>query len=57
MRYTFKKTLIWDGAKTIDKSLPSKRIKISKTKGETGARKKLPDPGLGRQWILVKVEE
>lgn len=53
-RYVFGVTRIWDGANTIDTAKSQKRIGA---KSEDKARKKLPDPGFGRKWILIRVED
>lgn len=50
MYYTFKQTLIWDGARRIDDSKPSRTVK---GKTEVKARRKLPHD-IGREWILVE---
>ncbi|MFE0472628.1 hypothetical protein ACFW2V_13535 [Streptomyces sp. NPDC058947] len=60
MRYEFRKSKIWDGSNNaIDEGEPPMNIKVqgSGVKAERKARAKLPNPGLGRTWILVGVAD
>jgi hypothetical protein len=50
MRYVFQRSLIWDAANRVDENTKPVRIKA---KSEERARRRLPDAGLGRTWILV----
>jgi hypothetical protein len=52
MKYIFKQSKIWEGAgDTVDPT--GERVSVKST-SEERARKRLPDPGLGRNWILIE---
>lgn len=53
-RYTFRQSKIWEAGNPIDENRDP--ITIS-AKSEGRARRKLPDIGLGRVWILTDVKE
>lgn len=53
-RFTFRKTLIWEGSNNnVD---PLQEPVDVKHKSEVSARRQLDDPGLGRNWVLVAVD-
>lgn len=49
-RYSFQTSMIWEAGDPVD---PNGDFKIIKAKSEENARKRLPDAGLGRKWILT----
>lgn len=52
--YTFRLSHIWTAHDPIDESRAPVRIKA---KNEERARAHLPEPGMGRKWLLVNTEE
>jgi hypothetical protein len=57
MKYIFQRSKIWEAGNPIDTSSKPVRIKVPDGSQEARARKKLPEPGMGRVWILIGVEE
>ena len=53
--YHYRQSHVFDGAKRPDDKMPVKKIRTSK--GEDAARKKLPRPEMGRDWILVNTTD
>lgn len=53
MRFVFKRSMIWEHGDPVDHSSEEWVVKIPKD-DEKRARRKLPDPGGGRVWILVR---
>lgn len=49
-RYVFQQSRIWESGDPVDPH--GERIK-RKARSEDRARKTLPDPGMGRRWVLV----
>lgn len=57
MRFVFQQSHIWDGAGLRpDPSQPTRTVKLPPGKTTEDARRKLPRPGLGRNWILVETK-
>jgi hypothetical protein len=53
---TFGLTRTFDGARQLDESQPTRKVKAPKGDIER-ARRKLPPPPLGREWIVVLASE
>jgi hypothetical protein len=54
-KYIFQQSYIWDGAGTCpDPSMPQRKVKMPPSKTMEDAKRKLPRPDLGRNWICVE---
>jgi hypothetical protein len=56
MKYVFQRSKIWEAGNPIDASSKPVSVKVPDGSPEARARKKLPEPGTGRVWILVGIE-
>lgn len=51
MKFLFQQSRIWDSHREPDSSKPVVKIKA---RSEERARRRLPHPEMGREWILVQ---
>lgn len=56
MKYVFQKSKIWQAGDPIDPDSEPVTVKVQPGKGEEAARRRLPESGLGRKWILLRTE-
>lgn len=57
MKYVFQRSKIWVAGNPADPASEPVRIKVPYGSKEARARRKLPEPGMGRIWILIAIEE
>ena len=57
MKYVFQRSKIWEAGNPVDPTSEPVRIKVPDGSQEARARRRLPEPGVGRVWILIAIEE
>jgi hypothetical protein len=56
-KFVFQQSYIWDGSgRGPDPSTQKRKVKVPPSKTMEDAKRKLPHPDLGRNWICVEVQ-